>query len=275
MSKSQYSLNEDYFEKIDTEEKAYFLGLLYADGCNNEKTLVRISLQEEDREILEKLNESIGSNRPIYRAIKGGNRKPQCSLYFFSKKLSDDLRKLGCIKHKSLKKKFPLEQDIPSNLLRHFLRGYYDGNGSFTTYKSNFNFSIHSTYQFCLSLQQIIKYVLGLNSSVFKTPHNDINGTLSIGGRLNVTKIMDWMYDDTNLYLQRKHDKFKNHSDKVSTVMEAKLISAFGETKRLSDWSKDNRCVVTQELLRARIKNCGWEPERAMTTRKGVYEQKT
>jgi hypothetical protein len=44
------------------------------------------------------------------------------------------------------------------------------------------------------------------------------------------------------------------------------LITAFGETKRLSDWAKDERCVVTRRLIRLRIKQCGWQSEKAIIT---------
>ena len=51
-------INKNFFNKIDTEEKAYFLGFLYADGYNNtDRNSVALSLKEDDKEILEKYSE--------------------------------------------------------------------------------------------------------------------------------------------------------------------------------------------------------------------------
>ena len=62
-----YTINEDYFDIIDTEEKAYLLGFLYADGNHfTKKNRITIGLQEKDKHILEKFNELIGSNRPLF-----------------------------------------------------------------------------------------------------------------------------------------------------------------------------------------------------------------
>jgi len=50
----KYSLNENYFDEIDTSNKAYILGFLYADGYNNRiNNTVVLSLFKQDREILE------------------------------------------------------------------------------------------------------------------------------------------------------------------------------------------------------------------------------
>lgn len=51
----KYSLNEEYFDVIDNQNKAYYLGLLYADGCNNvQRYAIHLDLQIDDREIIEK-----------------------------------------------------------------------------------------------------------------------------------------------------------------------------------------------------------------------------
>lgn len=64
------NINDSFFEKIDTEEKAYFLGLFYADGCNyinGNASRVALSLQEDDKKILEIFNNFIYPNedRPL------------------------------------------------------------------------------------------------------------------------------------------------------------------------------------------------------------------
>lgn len=70
LGRRKYTLDEHYFDIIDTQDKAYYLGLLFSDGCNNIcRYAVRIGLQERDKEILEKFSYDIKTNRPL-RFIK-------------------------------------------------------------------------------------------------------------------------------------------------------------------------------------------------------------
>ena len=62
----KYSLDINYFDVIDTQDKAYILGLLYADGnVSLNKCTISLSLQESDMEILEKMNICLGYDRPL------------------------------------------------------------------------------------------------------------------------------------------------------------------------------------------------------------------
>lgn len=132
----KYTLDESYFDEINTEAKAYFLGLLYADGYNNEeRNCVQISLQEQDKEILELFNKEIKSNRPLlFLNLKKYNKNNQnCyRLSISSVKISKRLKELGCLQKKSFKIIFPTF--LREDLIRHFIRGYFDGDGSFGSY---------------------------------------------------------------------------------------------------------------------------------------------
>ena len=69
--KRKYDINEDYFNEIDTKEKAYFLGFLYADGYNHKceirksSSSVNLSLVEQDSYILELLLRQVSSDKPL------------------------------------------------------------------------------------------------------------------------------------------------------------------------------------------------------------------
>jgi hypothetical protein len=134
--KRTYSLNEYYFDKIDTIDKAYFLGLLFADGCNTGKGL-KITLTEDDKEILEKFIKSInyGGNIKITQT-EGGyeSLKKTAILQICSKKISEDLIKHGCVKNKTHLLKFPKIDVIYFN---HFIRGFFDGDGGININKKN------------------------------------------------------------------------------------------------------------------------------------------
>ena len=219
----KYSLNEEYFDIIDTQDKAYYLGLLYADGCNNvSRNAIHLDLQIDDREIIEKFSEDIGSNRPLRqiikrdsyigdRLIKADNIKPQIGLELSSKHLSNSLVKRGMVQNKSLVLTFP---DIPDFLHSHFIRGYFDGDGSFYTFQDNgllrCGFKIISTFDFCNSVNKIFQNKLGVNLSLqlAHPEENDITSVLQTLSKKNVIKIMDWLYYDANRYLERKHSKY-------------------------------------------------------------------
>ena len=106
-----YKLNEHYFDKIDTPNKAYILGFFYADGCNIMiKSTVTMSLDETDKEILEKIRLEIGSERQLefieqskkYDKNNSYHYKDMWKLLFFSKYMCDTLNNLGMTPNKSL-----------------------------------------------------------------------------------------------------------------------------------------------------------------------------
>ena len=136
--KRKYPIQEDFFDVIDTQEKAYILGLLYADGYNNtDRNSINLSLKESDKEILDKITKLIQPSKPLryintYKARqKEGfeNSQNQYRLVITNKHISQRLVELGCGKAKTHNLTFPTEEQVPSCLIRHFVRGYFDGDG--------------------------------------------------------------------------------------------------------------------------------------------------
>lgn len=221
----RYTLDESYFDKIDTEAKAYFLGLFYADGCNNiTRNTINISLISKDKHILETFQKELRSNRPLQfveKSKKNPNWQDHFILSINSKKLCDSLNKLGCPQAKTFKLKFPTSEIVPDHLLRHFIRGYFDGDGCFTTYitKSKHNnkiypskkycFSIVSTEDFCISLGELLKEKFGYHFSLYKRHKNRDNNcrTLIFSGKKTLS-LLEWLYSDSTIYLERKYNKF-------------------------------------------------------------------
>lgn len=215
----KWDLNENYFDIIDTPNKAYILGFLYSDGNNSpQKGTIRLSLQESDREILEKIREEIGSEKPL-RIQKqkdrndGYNYCDLCNLEMFSTHMCDTLTKQGCISNKSLKLKYPTF--LPDDLNRHFIRGYFDGDGSFCNHKALRGgyqplVTITSTNDFCLICQYIIQKSINIpcGNIYDASNHNGITKVLSFSGGHQVKTFLDWIYKDAELYLQRKYNKY-------------------------------------------------------------------
>lgn len=216
--KRKYTLNEHYFNAIDTEIKAYFLGLLYADGCNaDEAKQVKISLQARDKKILEKFAEEINFNGPLAfqeNSKKNENWQDSYILCITSKDMCDSLTKLGCWSRKTLTLMFPTDEQVPTHLVRHFIRGYFDGDGYFGTYLQKkwkqFEASIVSTENFCNSIKNIIEKELQINCYLGRR-HKDRDTTtrhIKINGKNKVLKFLDWLYTDASIYLERKHNKY-------------------------------------------------------------------
>lgn len=136
-----HAVNHAFFEVIDTEAKAYFLGLLMADGCvthGRERTQqIVISLQGGDKHILEDFIKAIEFSGPIYSYVRGANKgggfgkEPRlcCSVRISSSRLCKDLMRHGCTPKKSLTLAWPKLGVIPDHLMHHFIRGYMDGDG--------------------------------------------------------------------------------------------------------------------------------------------------
>ena len=220
--KRKYPIVEDFFDKINTEEKAYILGLLYADGCNQtDRNSVSLGLKETDKEILDKIAALIQPTKPLQyinmssQRNKEGfeNSKNQYRLVIANKRISERLVELGCGKAKTHNLTFPTEEQVPSCLIRHFVRGYFDGDGSVSNGKTA-KVDVVGTISFLLPLQDIIFKELSLNRTVlnqrYKERDNEIR-SLQIGGNNQCIKFRYWLYKDATIYLERKYDIFHSY----------------------------------------------------------------
>lgn len=124
-----HTVNHDYFETVDTEQKAYWLGFLSADGCVSDSGSVRLKLAARDESHVHLFREHIGSTHPVQRITSKGGFKPgslSASLFVQSPKMVADLSRLGVVPRKSLTHQ-PWRG--PEHLMRHYWRGMVDGDG--------------------------------------------------------------------------------------------------------------------------------------------------
>ena len=143
--KRKYSVNDNYFDEIDNQNKAYFFGLLYADGCNYEDTgVIKIDLDIKDKDILIDLKNEIEYEGKIGTYTYNKNFKDEkifestvCRLRLRSFNISKQLAEKGMIANKSYGCKFPKQGIIREDLLSHFIRGYMDGNGTISYWIDN------------------------------------------------------------------------------------------------------------------------------------------
>lgn len=228
----KYIAKEDYFEQIDTEEKAYFLGLLYADGNYYKKgNCISVSLEDKDREILDKFSNEVYINYRPLQFVKAQtvNSKNQYSFRIHNIKIAKDLQNLGIAERKSLTLKFPTEEQIPKHLLNHFIRGYFDGDGgiSFGKKQKQVTISFASTPEFLNSLKEILIQNCGVNEVKLIKQNKKVNiASLNYTGRGNANKIKMFLYQNSNIFLNRKKERFERLiSDEQSLLQKLDKMS--------------------------------------------------
>lgn len=208
----KYSLNEHYFDEIDTPNKAYIFGFFLADGSNYEpKQTISMSLQEEDGYILEEIRKEIGSGHPLEfldysnKHDGGYNYKNQYRLLMFSKHMSKVLHDKGMPQNKSLILKWPTF--LRDDLYSHMLRGIIDGDGHISP--TNYLVGLTSTEDFCVGAKQYLEDKLGIQCHITDAScHNGITRNLYIRTKNNVTILLNYIYQDAEMYLKRKHDVY-------------------------------------------------------------------
>lgn len=190
----------NYFEKIDNEEKAYWLGFLYADGnVGSREDKVELSLAEKDIHHIEKFKICLNiSNKICYRSKTKSYR-----ISFRSQKCKQDLINNGCIPKKSLLLKFPSEQQVPKKLLKHFIRGYFDGDGWFSNTEKTFQVGIIGTEDFLRGI--INNFNFKNNNQIFDVHRKDGAKRFMFSNIEDVSNFLNWIYSDANIYLGRKY----------------------------------------------------------------------
>jgi transposase len=207
-------IKEDYFDTIDTQGKAYYLGLLFADGCvsiSDNSSRIEINLQEEDKEILEKFSLTIlRENALKFRDLSKRGKKNQWVLRLNNKKMCKQLEKIGCPPAKSLILFWP-QWLINPELQRHFIRGYYDGDGGLKCNEENYHaytFQITSTIDFCQNTDKIINSQLPIHFTYDTSNENGITTTIYVSGNRQILTLLDWLYRDATIYMERKYQKY-------------------------------------------------------------------
>jgi len=200
--KNRYSVNESYFNIIDTEEKAYILGLMYADGSVSEGNFY-IKMKDED--VLIKIKKALNAEQLI-RLYKRGNYEAYI-LNICSQKLAKSLVQHGCFINKTYTLSFP---NIPIFLYPHFIRGFYDGDGclQINNNSSQCRFDLTSASTKLLKdIQNIISPLVSTKGSLIKESGISNAWHLKYSG-FRINMILDWLYKDSSIFMKRKHDKF-------------------------------------------------------------------
>lgn len=201
----KYTCNQDYFESIETEEQAYWLGFIYADGAlikpKQRSPYLQILLSNNDIDHISKFKKAIEFTGPIH--TRSNFHKKQQKTYTNSyitirgNKLIQDLEALGITANKSLTCKFP---SIRQELMPHFIRGYFDGDGGLS--KNCSELTIAGTESFLNTIQHEFIQLGATATKLYK--HKSGICQYTKHGRLQVAQILRWLYADSSVALDRK-----------------------------------------------------------------------
>lgn len=227
----QYYLNEDYFSVIDSPDKAYWLGWIASDGCiyessDSRQMLLCFGLQASDAEILQKLNRSLNCTKPLsFSKVKTPTGKivERVNWQISSNKLCKDLEQYNLHPRKTYDYIFP--DNINKEYYRDFIRGFFDGDGTISH-----NFSQNTLYSVNVSITGFFKNlkkiqeILSLEDidSHLQKDYRKYNtdgdfGSLVFTNKIMKTKFLHYIYDDANLYLERKYKLAKKFISLVAT----------------------------------------------------------
>lgn len=272
----KYTFNYNYFNSIDSEYKAYWLGFLYADGSlSEERNTLSISLAESDRQHLYKFAKSIDLDRPINKT-SDTPRTPNSQLIYkievTHNNIKEDLIKLGCMGNKTFKLKFPNTTQVPEHLIRHFIRGYFDGDGSiwfhyskkFPNMRPTFSFGIVGTENIINHINKILieLNIHGLVSIRHPERNNNIR-QLTGGGNYCTEKFLDYIYKDTNIYLDRKFILYSKLKKLNSVPLEIpvkqidcndKIIKIWPSVREAAAFFKTHQNTITNVINGNKIK---------------------
>ena len=228
---NRYELNENYFDTIDCEKKAYILGLLFSDGfIGDEKhNNISLSITEKDKDILEKIKDEIEFTGELRKNYNHGynSQKPTYVLNFSSKHMCESLRKIG-LKNVKSKRDTIIPYNLDEELVRHYIRGYFDGDGSFIVGQSRESRKLADgsikTYCYLKPRLSIIvpekfakEFISRIPGNIsIKKSHTKGLVYLENSAKNNVENLYHYFYDNATIFIERKRDNFLNFMERLA-----------------------------------------------------------
>lgn len=207
-----YELNQEYFDVIDTSEKAYFLGLMFTDGSVSSSDH-NVSIALTDLDCIEAFKKALETDKPIYvneRSKENPKWKDVYTLSLNSEKLKNSLITWGCVPNKVRKlNSLPV---LDKNLYSHFFRGVFDGDGSVYIPKNRSVTASINGYEPFLKVvrEKLLKQVpvLGLPTIYFRKGRS---GDIRYSTKEKAKAFYDYLYKDATVYMSRKKNIFDEY----------------------------------------------------------------
>ena len=221
---NKYYYNKDYFKEINTADKAYWLGFLYADGyvCRQFKNgkvksmNLELTVCEKDVSQLIKFKNCLESNIEIHeKNVKLNNEiYKERRINVCSTEMCRDLIKLGCTPQKTYDIKFPTFDIVPKEYMRDFLRGFFDGDGCISTTlmngKPHITLSISGMSTMLKSIVDFLftEKIITTRPTFAKDKRREFTYNIYFHGTDGCKYLLDYLYKDAKTYLDRKYNKY-------------------------------------------------------------------
>jgi intein/homing endonuclease len=212
----KYELDETFLDNIDTQEKAYFLGFMYSDGnVHKRESNFKIVIHNKDKHILHKFSDMFYGFDNIQ-----DDDDQYVSFRVYSVKLTLKLIEHGCVPNKTFKLSFP--KTVPEHLLNHFFRGLFDGDGCLRLNEENRAFINLTGYKpFLEEIQEYLTKTLGIFVRISDYKDKPNVSDILIHRNLDMLKMLDYLYKDATIYLDRKYNKYLDMKIAISETVEA------------------------------------------------------
>lgn len=198
-----------YFDIINNPTKAYWLGFLYADGYVTTRNRWGVELSIDDYNHIKKLVDELKYNGNI--RIRKRNNITSCSIQINNSHMHNALVKNGVVMNKTDIVLFPNETILQKDLVSHFIRGFFDGDGSvsYSNRTKEVNFVCKSN-SFISSLLEELK-----NNNIHFTYYinkRDNLPTIRVYKTNEIKKFYKYLYQNSteNNRLERKFLKMEN-----------------------------------------------------------------
>lgn len=200
--------NENYFDNINSQRKAYWLGWIMADGnvsIYNGQYSLKLNIMKQDKMLIENFLNDIKGDYKIHDRMVStpqGKLKEASYVSITSRHMVEKLIEYGVIPRKTGFEKFP--ENLPDIYKRHFLRGFFDAEGH-VSYRREFRNNYYSigfttNYTMCQAIEEYI----GIGGKLHKCE----GAYQLVYGKKNGKVLFEILYKDADFYLPRKHDKF-------------------------------------------------------------------
>ena len=230
-----HSFNKYYFDVIDDEHKAYWIGFIWSDGYlgyrirenNREEYNLKLSLMENDYAHLEKFNNDIQGDYQVHYYTYGksafnSDTGREARLFITNRHFGKILRdKYGIIPFRENCEK--ISENIPEHLISHFIRGIVDANGTFCNYTvKERGYTVNKYTIHICGTETLLRYIennfikLGLienfQRQLYKRHKEEDRDSrcrsLVLSGKNNTISILNYLYKNADVYLNRKYQKY-------------------------------------------------------------------
>jgi hypothetical protein len=236
LTNRRFNVNHSYFNVIDSEDKAYWLGFLFADGCvrktkTGSQVVLKLSVKDENHLIKFK-NDLNSEHKIFYNVSKTTSKKGtpsvsnNCVIQVNSGEMVKDLINQGCVPRKTFIIDYP---NISEEFYKDFIRGYYDGDGNFF-YSEVTKMSVVTIVCASEKFREFLIEVMSKLPNIGRIHEDSGRYTIKIVNIVGIRSFLDYIYFDSKIYLKRKkeyYERYKEYRKNVESGYQRELCGSY------------------------------------------------